>query len=167
MNGFHYLTQLVRSFFRKIKDACFKFPPKSFINICILLITAFSLIMLSLSCFQKKQVTQHLSGIEGQILHSVTALPLNQNSKVKLIPVKSLLQILDTDRELIKEIKTDKNGRFKVDLKAGKYFLRAIVPEPGDPSFGKEQVVVVKPMKITEVVIQVETGIKSHKTGHE
>jgi hypothetical protein len=99
------------------------------------------------------------SGIQGQVLIGPTCpgpVPA-EGTACPDKPYQTTVTILDQNHQPVKQIRTDEQGRFKVDLPPGTYILQ---PEKkGLPSAG-EQTIEVQSGQYTQTTITYDSGIR-------
>jgi hypothetical protein len=117
------------------------------------------LLLLVLSCNKKTAREKLSSGVEGQVLLGPMTAVVTQNSKPDR-PYQATINVLDSTRNEITQIETDKEGRFKVPLEPGVYILSPIAPNPPLPPTPEEKKVQVKEGEFTQVLIRFDTGIR-------
>jgi hypothetical protein len=134
-------------------------PEKHQVKTCLLV---FSIILLFIhtGCNKKTTQDQINSGVEGQVLLGPVSPTSTDESSSSEKPYKASLNILNTEREEITSIDTDKDGRFRLNLKPGEYIISPKAPNPPNPPYPEEQKVIVKEGEYTNVTIRFDSGIR-------
>jgi len=102
------------------------------------------------------------SGIFGEVTIGPTCPVLREDSPCPDRPFQAeiVVEAVGTG-EAIATIRTDGEGRFRVPLPPGDYYLRPVDPNPGLPPFGKGLSVTVVPGTFTHVSVKYDSGIRS------
>lgn len=100
------------------------------------------------------------SGIEGTVTEGPMCpgpVPIGNNPCPDQ-PYQASIAIIDKNKKQIKQITTDNDGYFKIQLPPGMYTVH---PEPGKPfPIASDQTVLVVDGKYTQVAIIYDTGIR-------
>ena len=100
------------------------------------------------------------TGIKGQVLIGPVS-PIERNGIINKTPFEAALKFVDSDENVVEKIRTDENGKFKLELKPGAY---TIIPEPiintGFYPLGKNKNITVKSGEIVFVEVDFDSGIR-------
>ena len=75
-------------------------------------------------------------------------------------PYQATLNILDSKQKRIKQIQTDEEGNFRIQLKPGIYTIEPVSENPNQPPRSEAQTVTVEPGKFTETIFLYDSGIR-------
>ena len=106
--------------------------------------------------------SEHSSGIFGEVTIGPTCPVIREDSPCPDRPFKAEMVVEDVNtKEAIATIRTDSEGRFRVPLPPGEYYLHPVDPNPGLPPTGKGLSVTVLPGEYTHVSVEYDSGIRS------
>jgi hypothetical protein len=111
-------------------------------------------------CYNKTSKEEEHSGIQGQVLLGPMRAVMRSDKIIPDRPYQTKINILNEKREIITQIETDKEGRFRVPLKPGTYIISPIAPKPNTPPYPEEKTVVVKEGEFLETKVLFDTGIR-------
>lgn len=110
------------------------------------------------SCSNQAQTTS--SGIKGIVMLGPVS-PVEKEGEANEEPYPDALIIIsDASGKKITEVKSDKDGRFTVNLLPGKYTLSPQTPKDQILPVGESQEVNVSEKAFTEVTIHYDSGIR-------
>ncbi|MFZ5878158.1 MAG: carboxypeptidase-like regulatory domain-containing protein [Chloroflexota bacterium] len=98
------------------------------------------------------------SGVEGQVFMGPACPGPQTETDCPDRPYQATLQIMNPQGELVLEIQTDENGRFRVPLPSGKYVLHPV--SPGRYPHAADQAFTVSVGKFTELTVTYESGMR-------
>jgi hypothetical protein len=99
------------------------------------------------------------SGIEGQVfIGPACPGPQSETTDCPDRPYQATLKIMNPQGELVLEIQTDVDGRFRVPLPSGKYVLHP--DSPGRYPSAPEQAFTVTVGQFTELTVTYDSGIR-------
>ena len=99
------------------------------------------------------------SGITGQVLQGPRCPgPTRREQPCPDRPLAATLAILDPDRQLVTQVRSDAQGHFRVRLPPGTY--RLVPRSPGGLSHAPEQTVVVRAGAVTPITVTYDTGMR-------
>lgn len=97
-------------------------------------------------------------GVEGQVFIGPACPGPQPETGCPDRPYQATLQILNPQGELVLEIQTDENGRFRVPLPSGKYVLHPV--STGRYPHAAEQDFTVSVGKFTELTVTYDSGMR-------
>ncbi|MBI5298147.1 MAG: carboxypeptidase regulatory-like domain-containing protein [Chloroflexi bacterium] len=99
------------------------------------------------------------SGIEGQVfIGPACPGPQSETTDCPDRPYQATLQIMNPQGELVLEIQTDEEGRFRVQLPSGKYVLHPVTS--GRYPTASEQAFTVTVGQFTELIVTYDSGMR-------
>ncbi len=100
------------------------------------------------------------TGVKGQVFISPVS-PFEREGVINKAPYEAFLKFVDLNKDTIKKIQTDVNGKFKVALDSGNY---TIIPESitntGTYPIGEMKNIIIKSGEIAFVEIDFDSGIR-------
>jgi hypothetical protein len=102
------------------------------------------------------------SGIEGEVFLGPQCPVVQQASPCPDLPFEATIDILTADRSRrVATVQSDADGRFRVDLEPGSYFVFPLPPDPGSPfPVASADTVTVEAGKYAKLTISYDTGIR-------
>ena len=116
--------------------------------------------VLWLAC-RGQQAPPLTSGIEGQVLIGPTCPVLREGTPCLDQPYQATIAVWNAERtEKVHTFTTDEDGRFRVPLAPGEYYIDPQSPNPGVPPTPIPQTVTVPPDRFVQITIQYDSGIR-------
>ncbi len=101
------------------------------------------------------------SGIEGQALIGPACPVVREDTPCPDQPFQSTIVVRNAERsEKVRTFTTDEDGRFRVALAPGEYYIEPQPPNPGAPPTGMPQTVTVPPDRFVQITIEYDSGIR-------
>lgn len=101
------------------------------------------------------------SGITGVVLLGPQCPVVTVESPCPDEPTEASVQVSNADgTQVIKLVRTDANGRFRIELEPGDYMVQAIPLDQSGIQFSKPQNVTVVTGQFLEVNVGLDTGIR-------
>ena len=101
------------------------------------------------------------SGIEGQVLIGPMCPVVQQGTPCPDKPYQATIVIWNADRtKEIVTIRTKSDGRFRVPLAPGDYYIDPQPPDSGGPPTPIPQTVTVPPDRFVQITVQYDSGIR-------
>ncbi len=116
--------------------------------------------VLSLAC-RGQQAPPLASGIEGQVLIGSTCPVLREGTPCPDQPYQATIAVWNAGRtQKVHTFTTDEDGRFRVPLAPGEYYIDPQPPNPGVPPTPIPQAVTVPPDRFVQITIEYDSGIR-------
>ncbi len=123
-----------------------------------LLLTAAA--VLWLAC-QGQQAPPLTSGIEGRVQIGPICPVLREGTPCPDQPYQATIAVWNAERtEKVHTFTTDEDGRFRVLLAPGEYYIDPQSPNPGVPPAPITQTVTVPPDRFVQITIEYDSGIR-------
>ncbi len=123
-----------------------------------LLLTAVAALWLACRGQQPPTLT---SGIEGQVLIGPTCPVLREGTPCPDQPYQATIAVWNAERtEKVRTFTTDEDGRFRIPLTPGEYYIDPQPPNPGAPPTPIPQTVTVPPDRFVQITIEYDSGIR-------
>ena len=101
------------------------------------------------------------SGIEGQVLIGPTCPVLREGTPCRNQPYQATIAVWNAERtEKLRTFTTDEDGRFRLPLAPGVYYIDPQPPNPGAPPTPITQTVTVTPDRFVQITIEYDSGIR-------
>jgi hypothetical protein len=114
-----------------------------------------------LACQAEPAVQPAASGIEGQVWIGPTSPILGVGTPETNEPYQATIVFKDgATGEAVAEVRSDEEGRFRIDLEPGNYLVEPQSPNPGAPPYAEPQTASVQPNQFTRIEIVYESGIR-------
>ncbi len=129
-------------------------------TIAISLLVAAAAVTLLLACRQE-DAPPPTSGIEGQVLIGPVCPVVREDTPCPDQPYQATIAVWNADRtEKVRTFTTDEDGRFRLPLAPGEYYIDPEPPQPGAPPTGIPQTVTVPPDRFVQITIDYDSGIR-------
>ncbi len=129
-------------------------------TIAISLLVAAAVVTLLLACRQE-DAPPPTSGIEGQVLIGPVCPVLREDTPCPDQPLQATIAVWNADRtEKVRTFTTDEDGRFRLPLAPGEYYIDPQTPNPGAPPTPIPQTVTVPPDRFVQITIEYDSGIR-------
>ena len=129
-------------------------------TIAISLLVAVAVVTLLLACRQE-DAPPLTSGIEGQALIGPACPVVREGSPCPDQPFQATIVFRNAERsEKVRTFTTDEDGRFRVALAPGEYYIEPQPPKPGAPPTGMPQTVTVPPDRFVQITVEYDSGIR-------
>ena len=116
--------------------------------------------VLWLAC-RGQQAPTLTSGIEGQVLIGPTCPVLREGTPCRDQPYQATIAVWNAERtEKVRTFTTDEDGRFRLPLTPGAYYIAPQAPNPGAPPTPITQTVTVPPDRFVQITIEYDSGIR-------
>ncbi len=116
--------------------------------------------VLWLAC-RGQQAPPLTSGIEGQVLIGPTCPVLREGTPCPDQPSQATIAVWNAERtEKVRTFTTDEDGRFRVPLAPGEYYIDPQPPNPVAPPTPITQTVTVPPDRFVQITIEYDSGIR-------
>ncbi len=101
------------------------------------------------------------SGIEGQVLIGPVCPVVREGSPCPDQPFQATIVVWNAERsQKAATFDTDEDGRFRVALAPGEYYIDPQPPNPGAPPTGMPRTVTVPPDRFLQITIEYDSGIR-------
>lgn len=125
-----------------------------------LFVLLLALAALALACENEESAPVN-SGIEGQVLIGPQCPVVQEGTPCPDKPYQATIDVWTADRsKKVKTFETDAEGRFRVELAPGDYYLDPQPPGPGTPPIPFPQTVTVPPDAFITIAVQYDSGIR-------
>ncbi len=129
-------------------------------TIAISLLVAAAVVTLLLACRQE-DAPPLTSGIEGQVLIGPICPVLQEGTSCPDQPYQATIAVWNAERtEKVRTFTTDEDGRFRIPLTPGEYYIDPQPPNPGAPPTPIAQTVTVPPDRFVQITIEYDSGIR-------
>ena len=113
------------------------------------------------ACKSEEEKPPATSGIEGQVLIGPMCPVVQEGTPCPDEPYQATIVIWNADRtKEVVTIETKSDGRFRVPLTPGEYYIDPQPPESGGPPTPIPQTVTVPPDSFLQVTVQYDSGIR-------
>ena len=118
-------------------------------------------VALFLACSQGSAPAALTSGIEGQVLIGPMCPVLREGTPCPDQPYQATIAVWNAERtEKVRTFTTDEDGRFRLPLTPGEYYIDPQPPNPGAPPTPITQTVTVPPDRFVQITIGYDSGIR-------
>ncbi|MEE8137428.1 MAG: hypothetical protein V3T81_00930 [Thermoanaerobaculia bacterium] len=101
------------------------------------------------------------SGIEGQVLIGPVCPVLREDTPCPDQPFQATIVVWNAERsQKAATFTTDEDGRFRVALAPGEYYIDPQPPSPGAPPTPIPQTVTVPPDRFLQITVEYDSGIR-------
>ncbi len=101
------------------------------------------------------------SGIEGQVLIGPTCPVLREGTPCPDQPYQATIAVWNAERtQKVHTFTTYEDGRFRLPLTPGEYYIDPQPPNPGVPPTPITQTVTVPPDRFAQITIEYDSGIR-------
>ncbi len=129
-------------------------------TIAISLLVAAAVVTLLLACRQE-DAPSLTSGIEGQVLIGPVCPVVREDTPCPDQPYQATIAVWNADRtEKVRTFTTDEDGRFRLPLAPGEYYIDPQTPKQGAPPTPIAQTVTVPPDRFVQITIEYDSGIR-------
>ncbi len=129
-------------------------------TIVISLLVAAAVVTLLLACRQD-DAPPLTSGIEGQVLIGPICPVMREDAPCPDQPFQATIAVWNAERsQKAATFTTDEDGRFRVSLAPGEYYIEPQPPNPGAPPTPIPQTVTVPPDRFVQITIEYDSGIR-------
>ncbi len=129
-------------------------------TIAIFLLVAGAVVTLLLACRQE-DAPPLTSGIEGQVLIGPACPVVREDTPCPDQPYQATIAVWNAERtEKVRTFTTDEDGRFRIPLAPGEYYIDPQTPNPGVPPTPITQTVTVPPDRFVQITIEYDSGIR-------
>ncbi len=116
--------------------------------------------VLWLAC-RGQQAPPLASGIEGRVLIGSTCPVLRDDTPCPDQPYQATIAVWNAERtQKVRTFTTDEDGRFRVLLAPGEYYIDPQPPNPGVPPTPIPQTVTVPTDRFVQITIEYDSGIR-------
>ena len=121
-----------------------------------------ALAILSAACGQEGEEVPATSGIEGQSLLGPQCPVIQRGTPCPNQPIQATIVVRDAERtNEILTFTTDEEGRFRVSLAPGDYYIDPQPPDPDNPFPAPEsQAVTIPANQFIDIIVRYDTGIR-------
>ncbi|MBI2912515.1 MAG: prealbumin-like fold domain-containing protein [Chloroflexi bacterium] len=117
-------------------------------------------VALVIACGGEEEVP-HTAGIEGQVLLGPMCPVVREGSPCPDQPYQATIDVWNADRtEKVRTFTTDPEGRFRVALAPGDYYIEPQPPDGRGPPTPIPQTVTVPPNAFVQITIEYDSGIR-------
>lgn len=117
--------------------------------------------LLVLSACKTEQAAPLTSGIEGQVLLGPVCPVVQEGTPCPDQPYQATIAVWNAERsEKLRTFDTDEDGRFRVALAPGEYYIEPQLPNAGAPPTPTPQTVTVPPDRFVQITIEYDSGIR-------
>ena len=101
------------------------------------------------------------SGIEGQVLIGPTCPVLREGTPCRDQPYQATIAVWNAERtEKVRTFTSNEDGRFRLPLAPGDYYIDPASTNPGAPPTPITQTVTVPPDRFVQITIEYDSGIR-------
>ncbi|MDP2674712.1 MAG: hypothetical protein Q8Q00_07375 [Dehalococcoidia bacterium] len=127
--------------------------------VALLLIAAAA--ALFLACKSEEEAPPLTSGIEGQVLIGPMCPVVQVGTPCPDKPYQATIVVWNAERtKKVRTFETDGEGRFRVPLAPGDYYIDPQPPDTGGPPTPIPQTVTVPADRFAEITVQYDSGIR-------
>ena len=127
--------------------------------VALLLIAAAAAVLFA--CKSGEEAPPLTSGIEGQVLVGPMCPVVQQGTPCPDKPYQATIVVWNPDHtNKVRTFETDDEGRFRVPLESGDYYIEPQPPDTGGPPTPIPQIVTVLPDRFVQITIQYDSGIR-------
>ena len=127
----------------------------------IVLLTAAVAVTLLFACKGEEEKPAATSGIEGQVLIGPMCPVVQEGTPCPDEPYQATIVIWNAERTReVVTIETKADGRFRVPLPPGGYYIDPQPPDSGGPPTPIPQTVTVPPERFVQVTVEYDSGIR-------
>ena len=129
-------------------------------TIAISLLVAAAVVTLLLACRQE-DAPPLTSGIEGQVLIVPVCPVVREDTPCPDQPFQATIAVWNAERtQKVQTFTSDEEGRFRVSLAPGEYYIDPVPPNPGVPPTPIAQTLTVPPDRFLRITIEYDSGIR-------
>ena len=126
-----------------------------------LLLIAAAAATLFLACKSPEEAPPLASGIEGQVLLGPMCPVVQEDTPCPDKPYQATIVVWNAERtKKVQTFETDGEGRFRVPLAPGDYYIDPQPPDTGGPPAPIPQTVTVPADRFAEITIEYDSGIR-------
>ena len=127
--------------------------------VALLLIAAAAALLFA--CKSGEEAPPLTSGIEGQVLIGPMCPVIQQGTPCPDRAYQATIVVWNVDRtKKLRTFETDSEGRFRVPLAPGDYYIDPQPPDTGGPPTPIPQTVTVRAGRYVEITVQYDSGIR-------
>ena len=127
----------------------------------LLIAAAAAVLLFACKGGEEETATPLTSGIEGQVLIGPMCPVVQQGTPCPDKPYQATIVIWNADRtNEIVTIRTKSDGRFRIPLPPGDYYIDPQPPDTGAPPTPQPQTVTVPPDRFAQITVQYDSGIR-------
>ena len=128
--------------------------------VALLLIAALAVLLFACKS-EEEEPTPLTSGIEGQVLVGPMCPVVQEGTPCPDQPYQATIVIRNADRtQKLRTFTTDSEGRFRVPLAPGEYYLDPQPPDSGGPPTPIPQTVTVPADRFVQITVEYDSGIR-------